>query len=118
MKLTSNLKIVAAFTIFMFIAGWFLFYVETKNQDPAHNKQWSAIYLLNPTQADLSFAIENYQGMETEYEWRAENESGNVLKSGQEKIGLGEKKEIDLKNITKGEITVSWAGGEKVLKKQ
>ncbi len=120
MKIPSNnAKLILIFSIFGFLAGLYLFSVERINQDFQHNKQWTAVYLTNPQEQLLNFAIENYEGETTTYEYAlvAEESQEAILRESIELLP-GEKKEIEFGEEQKGEEIIIKYGKEEIILKK
>lgn len=62
-------RIIIAIVIFMIVSFLFLAYNEKKQQDPDYQKDWWAVYFIDPKSNSLSFVIENH-GNSPEFHWQ------------------------------------------------
>jgi len=96
-RLDNNLLLVIIFTCLFLLTGFYLFAGEKNQHDYNKNKEWTACYLASPGEkGDLSFTIENYEGVETEYAYSVVNADGQTVLNEKVLVRSSEKREIKL----------------------
>ena len=117
-KLDNNLKLIFIFIALFFLSGLYVFFSEVKNHDYQFNKQWTAVYLLNPQEESLDFAIENYEGEILNYQYLVQNKHGKEIINKEITINPKERKEIKVKEkLNQGKVIVKYKDQEKILTK-
>ena len=90
--MSSKIIIIAA--IVLIIASFStLFVIEVKNHNYDYNKAWSVVYFENPRDNSLDFAIENHEGVNSEYVYKIFINNDKVIDEKVE-INAGAKQKI------------------------
>ena len=114
----NNSKLILFLVVIGFLAGFYLFNVEATNHDLQYHKQWTAVYFLDPAKNSLDFAIENYEGKETTYQYSVTEINGKIISTIEIKLLPGQKKEINFEAEQLGEmIIIHYDDDEIILKK-
>lgn len=114
---SNNSLFLATFIALCFFSGLYLASVERKDRDFQEQKHWSAVYLMHPESADLSFVIENYEGEPAHYAYTILNQENAVILEGEANLNPRERKEVVLQEkVAEGRVVIRFKEQEKVLK--
>ncbi|MEA3273242.1 MAG: hypothetical protein U9Q72_01450 [Patescibacteria group bacterium] len=117
-SIPNNSKLILFLVVLGFLAGFYLFKVETDNHNSQYHKEWTAVYFLNPTKNSLAFAIENYEGKETIYQYSITEINGKVITTAEIKLSPGQKKDINLETEQLGEKVIIRYNDEEIILKR
>ncbi|HBP00684.1 MAG: hypothetical protein UY41_C0056G0007 [Candidatus Moranbacteria bacterium GW2011_GWE1_49_15] len=108
---TGNFLITAFFVIFLALSFSYLSYVETKNSDYSHGKNWWSLYFDDPKSEGLSFYVENFSDAE-EFFWEIKFEE-NTVRKGSTVVSRGEKGLVPISSsgLEGRQISIEVSGG-------